>query len=132
MENKTIKRYTKEDFDNFDPTMKDMLCRLYYVCLKHNKEFTVENIITSSFLTSHSVDTKYAEIFLNNLDHIEELVKNQPTYTLKWDTLMTGDDGVPFLHNQSESFKCYDKETVEWQKKLKDDKNHYYKNVCIV
>lgn len=32
-----IKRFTKEDVDNFSPALKDILCKLYKVCLKHKK-----------------------------------------------------------------------------------------------
>lgn len=129
MEN-NIKRFTKEDVDNFAPSLKDRLCMLYNVCLKHKKEFTVPNIVGASYSTSMSVHIRYAEIFLNNLDHIEELVKNQPSHTLSWISTMTGEDNIDIDIPNSKTYKCYDMDNVLWQKKLLEEKE-YNKNINL-
>lgn len=129
MEN-NIKRFTKEDISSFTPTLKDMLCRLYNVCLKHKKEFTVENIVVCSYHTPMSVDSNYATIFLNNLDHIEELVKNQPSHILSWTSTMTGEDGINIDIPNSKTYKCYNMEKVQWQKRLLEHEG-YIKNINL-
>lgn len=125
-----IKRFTKEDVDNFTTSLKDRLCMLHEVCLKHKKEFTVCNIVEASYFTSMSVNSKYAEIFLNNLDHIEKLVKNQPSHILSWTSTMTGDDGIDIDIPNSKTYNCYDMEKVLWQKKLLEEKG-YNKNINL-
>jgi hypothetical protein len=129
MEN-NIKRFTKEDIDNFDSILKDRLCMLHEVCLKHKKEFTVCNIVEASYFTSMSVNSKYAETFLNNLDHIEELVKNQPSYILSWTSTMTGEDNFDIDIPNSRTYKCYDMDNVLWQKRLLVEKG-YNKNINL-
>lgn len=121
MEN-NIKRFTKEEVDNFTPALKDVLCKLHYVCLKHKKEFTVNNIIEASYFMPRYVDLKYAKIFLNNLDHIEELVKNQPSHILSWISTITGEDNIEIDIPNSETYKCYHMDNVLWQKKLLEEK----------
>lgn len=125
-----IKRFTKEDVDNFTTSLKDRLCMLYNVCLKHKKEYTIINIVEASFSTTMSVDAKYAEIFLNNLDHIEELVKNQPSHTLSWTSTITGEDGIDIDIPNSKTYKCYNTDNILWQKKLLEEKK-YYKNINL-
>lgn len=129
MEN-NIKRFTKEDVDNFSPALKDVLCMLYKVCLKHKKEHTITNIIEASYFMPRPVDVKYAEIFLNNLDHIEELVKNQPSRILSWTSTITGEDNIEIDIPNSEIYQCYHIDNVLWQKKLLEEKG-YNKNINL-
>lgn len=76
------------------------------------------------------VDEKYAEIFLNNLDHIEELVKNQPSYILSWTSTITDENGINIDIPNSETYKCYHMDNVLWQKKLLEHKG-YNKNINL-
>lgn len=121
-----MKTHSKEDFEQFSCYLKDFLCNLYNSCVRRGNGFTVESVRVASFHTPSSVNEEFASIFVNHLELIKELAENQPEYTISWDKYF--EDGT--IQSDSEKYKTYDKQKVEYYAHLKNT-NHYYQNVKL-
>lgn len=114
---------TQEQFDKFDASLKDMLCREYRWIEKtiakddhtYVKSFDAEAVMIccAQIEITGRCSQKYADTFVANIDKIKNLVNEQPIITVELTLGWVNDEGIEQTQVITETYQSYSKDKQE-------------------
>jgi hypothetical protein len=97
-----------DEFNNFQPRLKDRLCELYKYCIKHGIEMSVDPIRMASKATGLVMYSEKAALkFINNIDQVKSLYDQVPLTRIKFNVW---DDTDGIIDSFTKEVRTYSKE----------------------